>query len=188
MPTPDLDEEARAGLRNAARKVGNPALVPELERLVIAYMAERNAGPAPQMGTVYKDLRNLARQTDRLRRRLEFACWERRFMAELAEPPLPTYGVDLDLMLATTARRARLAAICIEPDDGRPADRRPGSPRWRFAWRLAEMWSSNGGYVGTGGESRFAKFAKAVAAVADEVLPERMLNELARQWQKQAVA
>jgi hypothetical protein len=107
-------------------------------------------------------------------------------MAELAEPPLPTYGVDLDLMLATTARRARLAARRIEPEDGRPADRRPGSPRWRLAWRLAELWSSSGGYVGTGGESRFAKFANAVAAVVDEVLPERMLNELARQWQKQS--
>ena len=63
---------------------------------MIAYMAERDAGPAPQMGTVHKDLRDLARQTDRLRRRLEFACWGRRVMDELTEPPLPTYGVDLD--------------------------------------------------------------------------------------------
>jgi hypothetical protein len=54
-----LDEHYRDILRNAARKAGNPALVPELERLVIAYKAERDAGPAPQMGTVYKALRDL---------------------------------------------------------------------------------------------------------------------------------
>jgi hypothetical protein len=180
-----LDEHHLGALHDAAELARNPGLVPALRQLVIAYTAERDAGPAPQMCTVYKNLRDLARQTERLRRKLEFACWERRVMDELTEPPLPTYGHNLNLMLANTAQRALLAASRIDPGDGRPADRQPGSPRWRFAWCLAELWSSSGGYVGTGGESRFARFAQAVAAAADEALPERMLNELARQWQKQ---
>ena len=75
MTPPDLDEAARAALRDAAKLAGNPALVPELERLVTRYIGERATGPAPQMCSVRRELYDLARQTERLRRRLEFGCW-----------------------------------------------------------------------------------------------------------------
>jgi hypothetical protein len=168
---------------------GNPALVPKLERLTLAYLQERSAGPAPQMGTVRKSLRDLARHTDRLRRKLEFARWERRFMAELVEPPLPSYyGLDLDFLLATTARRARSAASRIDPKDGRPADRQPVTPLWRLVLALAELWDANGGRVGIGSNARFFAFASAVVSATGGTLPERVANDVARCWRKRAAS
>jgi hypothetical protein len=183
-----LDKHCRDSLRDAARRAGNPTLVPELERLVTAYVAERSAGPAPQMRTIHKGLRDLARQTDRLRRKLEFSCWERRFMSELVEPPLPSYGVDLDQMLAREARRARLAASRIDPDDGSPADRKSGTPLWRLILALAELWADNGGRVGIGSNSRFFAFASAVVSATGGTLPERVANDVARWWRRRAAS
>jgi hypothetical protein len=186
---PKLDEDHRDALVRAAKLAGNPTLVSELERLALDHMRERSAGPAPQMRTVYKDLRDLARHTDRLRRKLEFARWERRFMGELAEPPLPSYyGLDLDFLLANTARRARLAASRIDPDDGRPADRQPVTPLWRLVLALAEAWADNGGRVGIGSNARFFAFASAVVSATGGTLPERVANDVARCWRRRAAS
>jgi hypothetical protein len=61
-------------------------------------------------------------------------------MAELAEPPLPSYyGLDLDFLLATIARRARLATSHIEPEDGRPAAGRPALALCMALGRVVEQ-------------------------------------------------
>jgi hypothetical protein len=41
VPTPEIDEEARAGLRRAAKLAGDTAPLPDLEKLVVTYLRDR---------------------------------------------------------------------------------------------------------------------------------------------------
>jgi hypothetical protein len=41
LAPPELDEEARAGLRRAAKLAGDTAPLPDLEKLVVTYLRDR---------------------------------------------------------------------------------------------------------------------------------------------------
>jgi hypothetical protein len=185
-----LDEEQRAALRDAAKFASDPALAPELEKLVVTYLRDRaELRAAPTLGQRHHDLTELARSFERLRQWEKTHRWAARALEEIEEPPLPVfYGLDLDFQLANQARRFRVAASRYEPGDRRSADREPGGPLWRFCWGLAELWGTSGRYVGRGPKTAFQGFAGKVFAALSEEPPQRLLNEVARRWQERATA
>jgi hypothetical protein len=182
-----LDEDHRAALRDAARMAGDPALAPELERLALAYMAERRAGKPPTMGEVRRRLLARAVAMDAARRALRGDPWAEDVVGEVLDLAMAEIaGIDLATRLGREARRSWLAAVRIQPNDRRPADRQQNTPLWRLGWRLAELWHAAGNRVATGPSSRFYGFCAQVAAAADTELPERVTNEIARQWSRKA--
>jgi hypothetical protein len=180
-----LDDEQRAVLRDAARMTSDPGLAPELERLVLVYKQERRAGKPPTMGEVRRRLLTRAAAMDAARRALRGDPWAEGAVGEVRDLAMAEIaGIDLATRLAGEARRARVAAADIPVNDRRPADRQPAAPLWRLGWRLAELWHAAGNRVATGPSSRFYGFCAQVAAAADTELPERMTNEIARQWSR----
>jgi hypothetical protein len=190
MGGPGLDGEQHAALRDAAKLARNPALVPELEKLVATYVRDRTElRDAPTLGQRHYRLRELADAFERLRRWAATDPWVERALQEIEEPPLPVfYGFDLEAQMANQARRFRVAASHYEPGDRRSADREPGGPLWRFCWGLAELWGTSGGYVGRGPKTAFQEFAGQVFAALSEEPPQRVLNKVAQRWQERAAA
>jgi hypothetical protein len=186
MPTPELGEEHRSALRRAARLAGNPALVPELERLVATYKRDRaELSDAPTVGQRNHRLREFADHFEQLRQWAATDPWVARALEEIEEPPLPIWnGMDLDFLLANQARRFRVAASHYAPGDRRSADREPGGPLWRLLWTLAGVWAGCGHRVGIGAESQFFAFAAGVVSATGDTLTERPANEVARRWRE----
>jgi hypothetical protein len=187
MSRSELDEEHHLALRDAARMTGDMGLVPRIEEAVIAYKQERRAGKPPTMGEVRRRLLTRAVAMDAARRALREDSWAEDAVSEVRDLAMAEIaGIDLATRLGREARRARVAAACIPVNDRRPADRRPASPLWKLGWRLAELWHAAGNRVATGPSSRFYGFCAQVAAAADTELPERLTNEIARQWSRKA--
>jgi hypothetical protein len=181
-----LDEEHRAALRRAAKMAGDLNLLPKLEAAAIAYKQERRAGKPPRSDVVRRRLLERARAIDSARQVLRVNDpWVTGAVAGVHELPLAEVsGISLDLRLAAAARRHRLAAAAIAPNDHRPADRRPRTPLWDLLWVAAEIWAGAGGAVTIGVSGRFYVFASQVVAATGDTLTERPANEVARQWRK----
>jgi hypothetical protein len=183
-----LDDEARAALRRAAVLAGDPGLAAQLEPLVLRHLTTLgDGGRSLQMRHLRVVMlgrsRDLERARDAIRPLPLVACRTARVRAYVH----PDLGAA-DFALAEEARKLRVAAAAIDPDDRRPADRAPGGPLWNLGWALAEMWGRTGGYVGKSATSRFAAFAGEVFVAAGEELTERLVNELAGRWQANLTA
>ncbi len=184
-----LAAEARAALVRAARMAGNPALVPELERLVTAYMAERRAGKPPTRGEVRRRLLAHAAEVEALRRALRDDPWTQGAIAEIRDLPLPELaGIDLATRLGGEARRSRVAAARIPPNDRSSADRRPDTPIWRLLWALADLWAGCGHRVGIGPDTRFFAFVSEVMSATGAAVPEKTVVDVARRWRQTLTA
>jgi hypothetical protein len=181
MVPPVLDDDARRGLRDAARLADAPSLVPDLTHLVIG-MREQRAGAAPKACELYRRLRVHARTAEAALALLRPDPWVARALDSVDEPDHGPEVDEIDVYFSAIARKARVAALRLGPTGTHSVDRRPGSPLWDFALRLAELWAGCGRKVGIGPDTQFAKFARMVAQVAGVTLPERMLYEVARCW------
>jgi hypothetical protein len=181
-----LDEEHHRALRDAARMAGDMSLLPKLEAAVVAYKQERRAGKPPRSDVVRRRLLERVRVIESARRVLrEDDPWVAGAVAGVHELPLAEVGsITLDLRLAAESRRHRLAATAIEPNDHRPADRRPRTPLWDLLLATAEIWAGAGNIVTIGVSGRFYAFASQVVAATGDTLPERPANEVARQWRE----
>ncbi len=183
-----LDGETRACLRRAAALAGDPAVLPELERLLTSYLARRGMVAAGETTSAVRDrLADKARVLARARRDAELLTpGDRLILGDAAEVDRLA-GAAADALSALEQRMADIAAALAERP-GRRADRAPGSPRWRLLWAAAGIWSGAGYPVGIGSATAFHEFAAELLHAAGEEAPERVVVEVARTWRARAPA
>jgi hypothetical protein len=95
---------------------------------------------------------------------------------------LPFDVVDRDLALRE--QRKRDLARRMEHELRKRPDLLPGSPRWRFAWRLCEICSDAGRKVGIGERSVVFRVASSAFQAAGEELSEKMMRRVAARWRE----